>query len=372
MNDKFSLSRSMAIALKETMHIRRDPFILAMAAGLPVILVIFFGFAINFDFKNINLAVFDMDHSKQSRELARLFGSSEYFNVKTQNFETNPIREVESERSSVAVVINPEFSKNISLQIGAKVQVLVDGTDNMKSGVIIGYIAGLRQIVNRFFSSVPQKNPLEISTRFLYNPELDTQWFVVPGLIVVVTGLLSIFMTALTVAREWENGSMELILSTPVKPVEVIAGKILPYLGLGLIAIVFVYTVARVVFGVPFLGSYTLLSVACVLFITTLLAQGILISVATRQQQKAMQIAMVAGLLPALLLSGFVFPIESMPVFFRYFTMILPARWFMDIIRGIFLKGAGIRELYVPFAALFLMNVFFVFAAVKRFKKDIE
>ena len=362
----------MAIALKEILHIRRDPFILAMAVGLPIILVIFFGFAINFDFKHIKLAVFDMGHSKQSRELSRMFGSSDYFDTKTQNMDTNPTREVESENSSIAVVINPEFSKDIALQRGAKVQVLVDGTDNMKSGVILSYIAGLGEIANRFFSSNTQKATLEIRTRFLYNPELDTQWFVVPGLIVVVTGLLSIFMTALTVAREWENGSMELILATPVKPVEVIAGKILPYLGLGLLSIVFVYTVARIVFGVPFLGSYLLLSVSCVLFITTLLAQGILISVATRQQQKAMQIAMIAGLLPALLLSGFVFPIESMPVFFRYFTMILPARWFMDIIRGIFLKGAGIRELYIPLCALLLMNIFFIVAALKRFKKDLE
>jgi len=156
------LSRVLAIALKETMHIRRDPFILAMAIGLPVILVIFFGFAINFDFKHINLAVFDMDHSKQSRELARMFGSSDYFNVRTQGLETNPTQEVGSEHSSIAVVINPEFFKDIALQTGANVQILVDGTDNMKSGVIIGYIAGLGQIANRFFSSSPQKNPLEI------------------------------------------------------------------------------------------------------------------------------------------------------------------------------------------------------------------
>jgi len=367
-----NISRALSMAKKEVMHILRDPFTLAMAIGLPVVLIVFFGFAINFNFKDIHLTAFDQDHSRASRELLRTFSSSGYFTVQPADPSLNPVRTVESERSSVALIINPGFGRDVEKKSSSGVQLLIDGTDNMKTGVILSYIAGIQQAAAKKTFSAGRGAPFEIRTKYMYNPELDTQWFVVPGLIVVVTGLLAIFLTALTVAREWENGSMELLLSTPVKPIEVIIGKILPYLGLGLVAIVFVYTIARTVFGVPFLGSYFLLGFTCVLFITTLLAQGILISVVTRQQQKAMQISMIAGLLPALLLSGFIFPIESMPVFFRYFTMILPARWFMDIIRAVFLKGAGLRELYVQIAVLAAMNVFFIAASIKRFKKDIE
>ena len=214
--------------------------------------------------------------------------------------------------------------------------------------------------------------PISFETRYLYNPELNTPWFVVPGLIVIVTGLLSIMMTALTVAREWEHGSMELLLSTPLLPSEVILGKISPYLGLGFINIFMVYSIMRFVFDVPFLGSHALFLLGCFLFISASLAQGLLISVVTRHQQKAMLISIILGLLPAMLLSGFIFPIENMPVFFQYFTMILPPRWFMVLIRGIVLKGAGFMDLFQPFAFLFFMNFIFIRASVKKFKRKVE
>jgi ABC-2 type transport system permease protein len=369
----FKLSRARAIAAKEVRHILRDPFTLAMALGLPLLMVIFFGFAINFDVKDIRTAAFDFDRSHSSRELLRVFSSSGYFIVKNQPPTTTPVAEVESERASLAVVINPDFGKDTGNGSSAKVQLLVDGSDNLKAGVIMGYLSGLQAAAAKVFSSAkPAQTSVNIVTRYLYNPELNTQWFIVPGLIAVITGILSILLTAMTVAREWENGSMELLLSTPVEPIEVIIGKLAPYLGLGLLAILFVYLMARTVFNVPFLGSYPLLGISCILYITTLLAQGILISVVTRQQQKAMQGSMIAGMLPALLLSGFVFPVESMPVIFKYITIILPARWFLEIVRSVVLKGSLFKELLVPFVALAVMNVFFITVAVKRFKKDIE
>jgi ABC-2 type transport system permease protein len=217
-----------------------------------------------------------------------------------------------------------------------------------------------------------QAAPVEIRTRFLYNPELNTQWFIVPGLIVVVIGLLAIFMTALTVAREWENGSMELLLSTPVKPLEIVLGKIMPYVAIGITGSVLVYTIARVIFGVPFTGSYGLLVLAVLIYIVAALAQGILISVTMRQQSKATQVALIAGILPSLLLSGLIFPVESMPVFFRCLASILPARWFMIIIRGLFLKGSSFAELATPFSALILLSFIPILAASKKFKRDLE
>jgi ABC-2 type transport system permease protein len=372
MKERFAFSRARAIARKEVMHILRDPFTLAMAVGIPVILVVFFGFAIDYNFRDIRIVVQDQDHTRQSRALAQTLAASGYFLVEAPREGVTPVTEVESERVSAAMVINPEFGRKVAAGEGARVQIVVDGTDNLKAGVMTGYLNGILGAVTKKLTGATPQTPIELVTRFVYNPELNTQWFVVPGLMVIVTGLLSIFLTALTVAREWENGSMELLLSTPVQPLEVIAGKIMPYIALGFAGIAFVYLFARFIFGVPFEGSYFLFGFSCLFFIGASLAQGLLISIVTRQQQRAMQLSMLAGLLPAMLLSGFVFPIESMPLFFRYLTMILPARWFMVIIRGVILKGAGIVDLWGPFAALVIMNVVLILIAKKRFKRDIE
>ncbi|OGS17981.1 MAG: multidrug ABC transporter permease [Elusimicrobia bacterium RIFOXYA2_FULL_50_26] len=364
--------RALAVARKEFMHVMRDPFTIAMAVGVPVILVIVFGFAIDFDFRGIRMAVYDHDDSRLSRQLSEGFSSSGYFTVIDGRSPGAPVTEIEDGTAAAALVINPGFEKKIARGESAPVQVIVDGSDNQKTGVVGGYISGIQKAMTVKLAGAPAYEPIAMRSRFVYNPELNTQWFIVPGLIVIVTGLLSILLTALTVAREWENGSMEMLLSTPVTPLEIIAGKILPYVGLGLLGITFVYVIARMVFSVPFKGSYVVFFAACLLFTTTSLAQGLLISVVTRQQQKAMQASMMSGLLPSMLLSGFIFPIESMPVFFQYLTMILPPRWFMIIIRTLFLKGTPVEGLAVPFFALTLMTVILITVAVRKFKRDVE
>ena len=370
--ETFSLSRTATVAVKELRHIVRDPFTLALAIGIPIILVVFFGFAIDYNFNHIPISVFDNDHSSESRNLIQKFTSSEYFYLKTPKIGSNPILEVESERASAALVINPGFKKEIEEGKIPELQLLLDGSDNLKAGIISSYLAGIQAAATREFYPQVKPMPIRFETRYMYNPELNTPWFVVPGLIVIVTGLLSIMMTALTVAREWEHGSMELLLSTPLLPSEVILGKISPYLGLGFINIFMVYSIMRFVFNVPFLGSHAIFFLACFLFISASLAQGLLISVITRHQQKAMLISIIMGLLPAMLLSGFIFPIENMPVFFQFFTMILPPRWFMVLTRGIVLKGAGFMDLLQPFAFLFFMNLFFIRASVKKFKREVD
>ena len=214
--------------------------------------------------------------------------------------------------------------------------------------------------------------PVTVETRYLYNGELNSRWFTVTGLSVVVLAILSIMLTAITVAREWERGSMELLLSTPVSPLEIIIGKLAPYLLMGLIGQFIIYLAARLLFNVPFVGSHLLLFLATLLFLVAGLAQGLLISVTTRHQIAAIQFSQMMGQLPANMLSGFVFPIESMPAFFQYFTMIFPARWFMVVMRGIFLRGAGLSELAVPLLMLLALDVFFIALAVRRFKRDVE
>jgi ABC-2 type transport system permease protein len=249
---------------------------------------------------------------------------------------------------------------------------MIDGSDGSVVSSILGYLGQIQaNAISRIMGIAPLEK-IQLRTRFLFNPELNSQWFIVPGLTVVILAILSVLLTALTVAREWENGSMELLLSTPVRPLEIILGKLFPYAGLGLVATTIVYVLARVFFGVPFVGNHFVFLLGCVLFLVACLAQGLLISIATRKQTLAMQFAMLTSLLPTLLLSGFIFQIESMPAFFRYITMILPARWFMIISRDTFLQGSSLADLYLPFFALGGLALLLITFSVKRFKRDVE
>lgn len=369
---RFVPGRAASIARKEIRHILRDPFTLAMALGLPVILVTFFGFAIDFDVRDIEVVVHDSDKSRASRQLADLFEASGYFRLRRHRPGQAMLAELDSERASAVLLVEHGFAADLAAGRPAEAQFILDGADNTRAGAVLGYLPGLLRSADRRLLGRDGRPPAELRTRFLYNPELDSQWFIIPGLTVIVMGLLAVLLTALTVAREWENGSMELLLSTPVRPLEIVLGKLAPYLALSVVGVVFVYLVARAGFGVPFRGSHLLFAFSCLLFLLASLAQGLVISVVTRQQQLAMQLAIMMGLLPSMLLSGFIFPIESMPAFFQYFTSILPPKWFMMVARGIFLKGSGAPELAKPLVALLVMDAVLITAAVKRFKKDVE
>ncbi len=368
----FSFKRARAVARKEIFHILRDPFTLALALGLPLMMVLIFGVTINFDVKNAPIAVDDRDHSQASRELTQIFANTGAFRVMPVSPQSNPESLLRSGRDRAVLIIEPEFEKSLSSGGIARAQLLLDGADNTTAGSILGYVAGIQDAANRRLVSNLAPPAATLATRYLYNPELSTQWFIVPGLTVAVISIISIMLTALTVAREWENGSMELLLSTPVQPMELILGKLAPYTVIGLLAVFFIYFVARVVFFVPFRGSHLVFLAGYFLFLSAYLAQGLLISVITRTQQVSMQFALISGLLPSLLLSGFVFPIASMPSIFQYLTAVFPARWFMTISRDLFLKGTNLSDLGGPFLALFLLNFILLSVAGARFKKDLE
>lgn len=368
----FDIHRAAAVARKEVMHILRDPFTLVMVLGLPVVLVIFFGFAIDFDVKNLRLGVYDRDNTRHSRQLASVFESSGYFLPEIASSPADAARGLDSGRYAAALLIDPGFGRRLGGGSPAEAQFIVDGTDNSKAQAVLGYLPGITAAALRKTGAPAPEDPAPLVTRYMYNPELNSRWFVIPGLAVIIIGLLSILMTALTVAREWENGSMELLLSTPLRPAEIIAGKIAPYVALVLAGVFFVNMVARFGFGVPFRGSHLLFLSGTLLFALACLAQGIVISVVTRQQPLAMQLSMMSGLLPSLLLSGFIFPVESMPAFFRYFTMILSPRWFMEIARGVTIRGAGAADLVLPLLALGGLCSLLLTAAFKKFKTDLE
>lgn len=368
----FNSGRALSIAHKEVRHIVRDPFTLGLALGLPLLMVLFFGYAMDFDVHDINLSVYDQDHTRASRQLTEVFQASGYFHTRYRNMESNPASSLDSEQAKAALFIEPHFARDIQKNGTATAQVLIDGSDSSTAGVIGGYLSGIQTAASERISGGKAIAPLSMTTRYLFNPELNSRWFTVPGLSVVVLAILSIMLTAITVAREWEHGSMELLLSTPVSPLEIILGKLAPYLAMGLIAQVVIYLAARLLFGAPFAGSHLLLLLGTVLFLAASMAQGLIISVTTRNQIAAIQFSQMAGQLPSLMLSGFIFPIESMPVFFQYFTMLFPARWFMVVMRGLFLRGAGFSDLLLPLSVLFLMDIVFITLAVKLFKKDVE
>ncbi len=372
MKPGFVWSRAMAVARKEVFHIARDPFTMALALGRPVLRVIVYGLAIDFNIKNIPLAVSDSDHTQASQRLVDTFVSSRYFLYRPAVTPAQAVEMVNSERAKACLIIPPRFEKDLLNGRHAEAQLLLDGADNSTVGPMGAYVQSIQMIASKQIGNFDPPAPYELRSRFLFNPELNSRWFVIPGLAVVIMAILSIVLTSLTVAREWENGSMELLLSTPVHPLEIIVGKLAPYAVLGITAQVFVYVIARTAFGIPFIGNLALLAIGCVLCLSTYLAQGILISVATRNQQVAMQIAMLTGMLPTNLLSGFIFPVASMPLFFRGLTAILPSRWFIVIARGTFLKGSGLLDLGVPFLALAFFCGGMILAATRRFKRDLE
>jgi ABC-2 type transport system permease protein len=366
--------RAAALARKEAHHIVRDPYTLGMSVGLPLMMVLLFGVAISFDVKNVKVAILDQDNSPDARKLVDTIRGSGYFVVSPSH--GDPEQDLATERARAVVVIPAGFQRSIGRGEVPTVQLLLDGSDNATAGVVSGYMAGVAGVAWDHIRIVENHRqpdpPITFVTRYLFNGELNSRWFMVPGLLVIVIGLLAVLMTALTVAREWENGSMEMLLTTPATPSDIILGKVAPYIGLGLLDVAMVYGAGRLIFGVPFRGSHILLLVGSMLFLFVCLAQGLLISVAARNQQLAFQFSMMSAMLPGMLLSGFVFPVESMPLGFRILTSILPPRWFMTVSRGLFLKGAGIAELAVPLAVLSVMCFLFIFFAVKRFKTDLE
>jgi ABC-2 type transport system permease protein len=368
----FSVRRAIAVAKKEVFHILRDPFTLGAALGLPVFMVLVFGVAIEFNVKNIALSVSDSDQSQSSRRLLDTFASSQYFRVTQTDSPSEAIEHLTSEEARASLIIPLGFQSDLFAGRTSHVQILLDGSDSSTVQPVLGYVGSIQRIAAQRIASFSPAPPYEMRTRYLFNPELNSRWFVIPGLNVMVMGILSVLLTALTIAREYENGSMELLLSTPIKPLEIIIGKLAPYGVLGIMSIAFIYLVARFVFSVPFVGSHWIFGLGTLLFLVAYLCQGLLISVTTRNQQVAMQMAMITGMLPTQLLSGFVFPVESMPVAFQYITMIFPARWYMEISRDTFLKGTSFMALGASFLGLTLFALFVITLGTRRFKRDLE
>jgi ABC-2 type transport system permease protein len=369
-----SATRLLAMARKESIQLRRDPRSLMLAFAVPLFLLVFFGYAISFDVRDIRLAVLDDDGSRASRALVEAFEASGHFRV-TEQLSRYAEAEGQLERGAVTavLVIPPAFSRDLAAGRGAPVQFLLDGGDANTATVALSYADAIvarysREILLRGRSMAP---PAAAESRIWYNPTLESQKMVVPGLIAVIMSIIAAMLTALTIAREWERGTMEQLAATPVHRLEVIFGKLLPYLVIGLVDVALATVVGVTLFGVPLHGSLLLLGGMTILFLLGALGLGIFISAALRSQVLATQVAMVATYLPALLLSGFIFDIASMPRALQLFTYIIPARYYVTVTRGIFLKGVGIEVLWVQGLSMILFAAVGVGLATLAFRKRI-
>lgn len=370
----FSFRRACAVYTKEFKHIMRDPFTLIMALLLPFLIVLILGNCIEFNVKEIDLAYVDHDKTQSSRKLIETFGSSDYFHPYAVESPNEAMENIISEKAKMALIISPDFEKEFVAGRTAKAQLLIDGADNSSVSAIMNYINTINNnAVYKIQDIPPEKNSvLKFQTRYLFNPELNSRWFSVPGIAAVIIALVAIMLTTLTICKEWEQGSMEMLLTTPATSLEIIAGKLLPYAVLSFCGFLIVFLAARLIFGVPFVGRYIILLSSTFLFILGYLAMGLYVSVISHEQQVAVQYAAVIGLLPTSLLSGFIFPIEYMPKIFQWFSSCFPARFYVEIVRDQFLKGSDFSSLINEFFALVVLSVLWVLACLLKFKRTLE
>ena len=376
-------SRVLPIMKKEFIEIWRDPRSLGFILIMPVLMLLLYGYGISSDIKRVPMAVYDRDRTPSARELVHRFTSTDYFVVTRQAESLREVRDaIDRGQARVGLIIPEDFSRNLAAGRPAPVQFVVDGSDSNTASIAIGNIASISksleltpQDLRPHALAIPQADrllPIELRTWVWYNPELKSSNFLVPGLTAVILMMLAALLTSLTIAREWERGTMEGLIASPLKPYELMVGKIVPYVVIGLVVVVFIHLVAVFWFQVPLRGSLTLLMFSSTLFLLGALGIGLFVSAATKNQQVAFQLSILATMLPALLLSGFFYPIENMPPFLQAVTSVVPARYFLIIIRGIFLKGIGWATLWKELLFLTGFAVLMLVASSLKFRKRLE
>jgi ABC-2 type transport system permease protein len=370
-----NLRRLLAVSRKEVLQLRRDRRSMVLAFLLPLLLLLLFGYAISWDVRDISTAVWDADGTPASRALLEAFWASGYFDEVARVGDTAAARAVLDRGEAAVVLALPRgFARDLASGETATVQALVDGSDANTATIVLAYS---RAIVLGYGARVRLEGgrpplPLTVQSRVWYNEELRSRNMIVPGLVAVIMMIIAAMLTSLTLSREWERGTMEQLASTPVSRAEVVLGKLLPYLGIGMVDVAATSAVGVLLFGVPFRGSVVLLAVLSFLFLLGASGIGIFVSAGSKSQLLATQVAMIVSYLPSLLLSGFMFAIGSMPAPLRAITYLIPARYFLVVTRGIFLKGVGIEVLRGEALLMALFAVAGVTLAVVRFKKELE
>jgi ABC-2 type transport system permease protein len=360
-----------AFIKKEFYHIFRDYRSMVILFGMPVVMVLLFGFAITNDITNAKIGILDRSKDVVTREIIQKLISSGYF-LPEVNLESNTRIESYFQQGSIkaVVVFEPDFAQKMNENKGATVQIILDASEPNTANILSNYISG---IINTYMSQKMKDQmivpvSIQVQSRMLYNPELKSVYMFVPGIITILLMLVSAMMTSLSIAREKEMGTMEALLVSPLNPLQIIIGKVIPYVFLSLINLIVILLMARFVFLMPFNGSLTLLMAESLLFIIMSLALGILISTVSQSQQQAMLLSMFALMLPTILLSGFIFPIENMPLLLQLISHLMPSKWFIIIVKGIMLKGVGLAYFWKETLIIVAMTLFFIGLSVKKFK----
>ncbi|MBU1206977.1 MAG: ABC transporter permease [Proteobacteria bacterium] len=380
--------RLKTMLIKEFIQVFRDPRMRIILFLPPMMQLIVFGYAANTDIRNISLAVYDQDRSPDSREMIERFSASGYFRV--THVARNPAqirRLIDGGKISAALQINHGFSREMRQQSGTTIQVIVDGTDSNTASVVMSYAQSIvgeysRSILEKRLNRLPdlppslkqpfyKKGGIEIQSRAFFNPNLESRNFYVPGIIALLIMLVTLILTCMAIVREREIGTMEQIMVSPIRPVELILGKTIPFALIGYMDVALVTFVGVFLFDVPIRGSIALLLLATTLYLLSSLGIGLFISTISRTQQQAMM-TMFFFFVPAILLSGFIFPIANMPAWAQYLTYANPLRYFLIIIWGIFLRGNGLDVLWPQLLSLAILGtIVFTFSSL-RFRKRLE
>jgi ABC-2 type transport system permease protein len=373
-----SLTRLAAVAMKELTQIRRDVRSLIIVVIMPIVLVLLFGYGVSLDLKHLPLYVYDRDGSQQSQDLLRRFRASEYFTIKrAMNNYPELVRAIDEGRAEMGLVIPWDFSQRLRDGRPVQVQALVDASDDNTANVAINYSQAVMQGYSsdiqldwlRRRGQTLQPSPLSVEARTWYNEDLESSAFIIPGVLALVMSVIGAFLTSLTIAREWERGSMEQLISTPVTPLEIMLGKLIPYFMIGMFDVVLCAALALYWFHVPFRGQFSTLLLSSALFMIVVLSLGFLISVVAKNQLAASQMALLATFLPAFLLSGFLYAIEQMPVVLQVITRIIPARYYVSVLKKIFLKGTPASLLYADLVPLAIFALVLAAVATRAFHK---
>ncbi len=370
------------IVIKEFLQLKRDPILLRIVFLAPILQLLLFGYAANMDLNTVHTAIWDQDRTLESRDLIERFKESGYFEIDRYADNYQQITsDINKGKVLCAIIIPHDFEKDIKTNRPAPVQAIFDGSDGNKTSIALGYIQGiatnyakniLLKAADRTGRKIALVGSLEPEIRVWYNPDLKTRVFMIPSILGLILLITTIILMSMAIVKEREIGTLEQLIVTPIKPYQLILGKLIPFVILGFIDILLVQTIMVFWFGIAIRGSFFFLLFASFLFVLSTLGIGLFLSTISKTQQQAMMVAQFGIMMPFIYLSGFAFPIENMPKFFQYITYLIPLRYYITILRAVILKGAPFSDLIPETLMLLIMGILILFASARRFKKRLN